>query len=212
LVVEFVVPGSVGAWDGRVVNTFANQRTAELTDVSAVGSGLAETITVVVIGLLLAVTLAAKRAWFLLGLVVLSLVMEVTVYLAVTHVVHRQRPIVEQLERLRPGASYPSGHTAAAFALYFSIAAVISFYAASRLTRNFAWAIAALVPLIVAISRVYRGMHHPTDAMAGLFMGAGCVIAALFAVRTAGVVARSRAAAGPDGSEVEGTAVVTGTA
>ena len=192
LLVQFLVPGRLGEWDGRVVADFMNHRTAPLTDLSAVGSGLAETLTVVTAGLVLTVVLLVKRAWQLLGLVVLCLVTEITVYLAVTAVVHRQRPLVEQLERLWPGASFPSGHTAAAVALYFSIAAVVTVYASGTLTRRLAWGAVVLVPVIVALSRIYRGMHHPTDAVAGLIMGIGCVGVALLAVRTAGVVAEHR--------------------
>jgi len=49
-----------------------------------------------------------------------------------------------------------------------------------------------VVPIVVALSRIYRGMHHPTDAIAGFLMGAGCVVVALLAVRTTGVVAARR--------------------
>ena len=186
LLVHVLVPGGFVDWDGRVVQTFVDGRTQWLTDASTVGSGLAETLTVVTVGAALSVVLLMKRAWPLLGFVVLSLVTEITVYMAVTAVIHRQRPILSQLERLREGASFPSGHTAAAVVLYFSIAAVVTYFASSTLTRRFAWAAVVVVPAIVAFSRIYRGMHNPTDAIAGLIMGIGCVCVALLAVRTAG--------------------------
>jgi undecaprenyl-diphosphatase len=196
LVVEVLVPGAVGDWDGRVVQSFVDGRTQWLTDASAVGSGLADTLTVVSVGTALALVLLVKRAWPLVGLVVLSLVVEITVYLAVTAVIHRQRPIVEQLEQLRQGASFPSGHTAAAFALYCSIAIVTAVCVSSALVRTVAWVAVGVVPVIVAVSRIYRGMHNPTDAAAGLVMGIGCVVVALLAVRTAGVVADRRRTGG----------------
>src|SRR4029079_14174343 len=105
-----------------------------------------ETLTVVTIGAVLAVALLVKRAWALLGVVVLSLVTEITVYLVVTNVVHRQRPFVEQLEQRRQGASYPSGHTAAAVVLYFSIALVVTAFATSALKRCIAWVAGAAGP------------------------------------------------------------------
>jgi len=194
LVVHLVVPGAVGSWDVSFVRTLAEHRTAPLTDASWVGSGLAETLTVVAVGLALTVFLLVKRAWALVGVVVLALVMEITVYLAVTNVIHRNRPFVVQLERRREGASFPSGHTAAAVVLYFLIAVVVSMYVTNALTRRIAWTAVVVVPIVVALSRIYRGMHHPTDAIAGFLMGAGCVVVALLAVRTAGVVAARRSA------------------
>jgi undecaprenyl-diphosphatase len=192
LLVEVLIPGPVNDWDGSVVRTFVDARTAPFTDASVVGSGLADTLTVITIGLVLAAILIVKRSWQLLGLVVLSLVIEVTVYAAVTEVIHRQRPIVEQLEQRRQGASFPSGHTAAAFALYFSIAVVVTVYASRTHWRRVVWAVVVVVPIVVAVSRIYRGMHNPTDATAGLIMGIGCAVVALTAVRVAGVVSERR--------------------
>lgn len=192
LLVHVLLHGSLGSWDEDVVRSFAGDRTGPLTDASWVGSGLAETLTVVTVGLILTGFLLLKRAWPAVGLVVLSLVLEITAYLAVTNVVHRQRPFVQQLEVRREGASFPSGHTAAAVVLYFLIAVVVTMYVSNALARRIAWAAVVVVPIIVAFCRIYRGMHHPTDAVAGVLMGAGCVAVALLAVRTAVVVANDR--------------------
>jgi undecaprenyl-diphosphatase len=46
------------------------------------------------------------------------------------------------------------------------------------------------IPLIVASSRMYRGMHHPLDTLAGLFIGIAALSLALLLTRVTGVVAR----------------------
>ena len=194
LLVEVLLPGRLGSWDLSVVNRFVGERTDPLTDASWVGSGFAETVVVVTAGLALTGFLLVKRAWPAAGLVVLSLVLEITAYAAVTTFVHRQRPFVEQLEQRRQGASYPSGHTAAAVVLYVLIAIVVTLYVKNPVARRVAWAAVVLVPIVVALSRIYRGMHHPTDAVAGVLMGTGCVVVALLAVRTASAVAADRRA------------------
>ena len=192
LLVHVLLHSALGSWDYDVVRSLAGDRTGPLTDASWIGSGLAETVTVVTVGLALTAFLLVKRAWPVAALVVLSLVLEITMYFAVTTAVHRQRPFVVQLERRREGASFPSGHTAAAVVLYFVIAVVVTMYVSNARTRRIVWAAVAIVPVVVALSRIYRGMHHPTDALAGALMGAGCVMVALLAVRTAGVVAGHR--------------------
>jgi undecaprenyl-diphosphatase len=52
----------------------------------------------------------------------------------------------------------------------------------SARVRATAWAIAALIPVIVAVSRLYREMHHLSDVIAGALIGFGaCAVAALLA-------------------------------
>jgi len=45
----------------------------------------------------------------------------------------------------------------------------------------------------VAMSRMYRGMHHPLDVAGGILIGVGAMMVVLFACRAAGVVARAPA-------------------
>jgi membrane-associated phospholipid phosphatase len=61
-----------------------------------------------------------------------------------------------------------------------------------RFVHVAAWTLAVLLPLIVAFSRMYRGMHHPTDAASGALMGLAAVACALLATRAADGVARLR--------------------
>ncbi len=86
--------------------------------------------------------------------------------------VGRQRPFVAQPADARviqqpppTTASFPSGHAAAAVAGAMSLGRV---WPAAR------WALAALAALI-AYSRIYVGVHYPTDVLAGLLLGAACV-------------------------------------
>ena len=88
--------------------------------------------------------------------------------------------------------SFPSGHTAAAVALYGSLAVVVWAETRSRLWRTLVIVFAVLGPIIVATSRVYRGMHNPTDVICGALIGMGCIAVAYFAVRTGVAVARDR--------------------
>ena len=174
------------------VRWFEERRRPWLTDLSTAGTWLADTYVVVGVGVVLLAVLAAKRRWQPFGILFLSLIAEATLYYAVTLAVPRRRPAVEQLEQLRPDASYPSGHSAAAFALYFSIAVAVTCFTRHRWVRHTAWAVVVCAPIIVAVSRVYRGMHHPTDVIAGYSMGVGCVIIALAATRAGAAVRTDR--------------------
>jgi membrane-associated phospholipid phosphatase len=115
---------------------------------------------------------------------------EAATYMATVLFIDRPRPHVVRLEDLGPGRSYPSGHTAAAVVMYVGIAMIVCKYVRNRVARSVAIVMAILAPLAVAIARVYRGMHHPLDAIAGALLGFAALYVGLLVAR---VVAASYA-------------------
>ena len=67
--------------------------------------------------------------------------------------------------------SYPSGHALLSSAIYISFAAIIAELAASHWTRAYIVACAFLLAGLVGISRVYLGVHYPSDVLAGWAIG-----------------------------------------
>ncbi|MFN3689514.1 MAG: phosphatase PAP2 family protein [Fimbriimonadales bacterium] len=62
--------------------------------------------------------------------------------------------------------SFPSGHTATAFALAFWV------FLLTRGTRHRLWGYGALLLAgLVGLSRIYRGVHYPSDVLAGALIG-----------------------------------------
>ena len=62
----------------------------------------------------------------------------------------------------------------------------------SRRGRIAVWAIAVAIPVVVAAARMYRGMHHPLDMLAGVLVGIAALALVVFVARVTGVVARRR--------------------
>ncbi|MGB8857676.1 MAG: phosphatase PAP2 family protein, partial [Ilumatobacteraceae bacterium] len=131
---------------------------------------------------------------------VVSLVIEAAAFIAVTTVVGRNRPDVPRLDGSPVGSSFPSGHVAAA-AAYAAIAVVVFLHTRKRWARVVAVVLSALVPAIVALSRLYRGMHFFSDTLAGIVLGGAAVaLAAVVLARSpegAAVVSPSAGAADP---------------
>ena len=94
-------------------------------------------------------------------------------------------------------ASFPSGHTAASVAVYAGLVLLLTSRIRHRTARVVAWALAVLLPAFVAMSRMYRGMHHPLDVAGGLVVGVAAILVLLFACRAAGVAAKRSAVAAP---------------
>jgi PAP2 superfamily. len=89
-------------------------------------------------------------------------------------------------------SSFPSGHTGAAIVTYIALAIVISSHLRNAALRVAIWILAALLPIYVGLFPRVPRMHHPTDVMASVVLGAGALCFALVAVHATAVVAERR--------------------
>lgn len=88
----------------------------------------------------------------------------------VKHLVRRSRPAVESLVTAN-GYSFPSGHAMNNAALYFTLFFLTYRYMKKGILKNIILVLLVLIPLIIAFSRVYVGVHYTTDVLAGLSLG-----------------------------------------
>jgi membrane-associated phospholipid phosphatase len=168
------------------------QRTPFWDDVSYITSHLADRYVLIpLIGAAL-IFFAIRRRWRLGSFVLQSALAEVLCYAIVVYFVSRPRPPVVQMDPFDLSHSYPSGHVAASVAVYGSLTLLLAAHFRDIRVRVAIWTVGALFPLVVIASRIYRGEHHPIDVTAGVLMGAGALVVALFAGRTARRVAEIR--------------------
>jgi undecaprenyl-diphosphatase len=185
---EWILPGAITRADGSVNRWLARGRTPLETDLSWVGSHLAESVTVIALGILVVVICCFRRKFLAAIFLGVAIAVEGAAYLATVQVIDRHRPRVVRLDDLGSGASYPSGHVAAAVAVYVGIALIVFAYTRNPWARGTAVFFAIFAPVAVAIARVYRGMHHPIDVASGALMGLGCIAVGLLVARVVGIV------------------------
>ena len=82
------------------------------------------------------------------------------------------------------GASFPSGHATLSAATYLTIGALLAHVQEQRRVKAYIHVTAIVLALLIGVSRVYLGVHWPTDVLAGWCVGAAwsilCVTAASF--------------------------------
>ena len=67
--------------------------------------------------------------------------------------------------------SFPSGHSLLAAILYLTLGALLARFAARRRTKVYLLTVALFATFMIGSSRVYLGVHYPTDVLAGWCAG-----------------------------------------
>lgn len=172
-------------------------RTPDRSAVSDVFSTLADTHVVIAVtavaALVLGVTLRRWREPLFLAAAVTA---QAVVFFLATLIIDRSRPDVPKMDESPPTSSFPSGHTSAAVALYAGLALLLALQARRTWVRAACWAL-LLVPVGVALSRMYRGMHHPSDVAASFLNGGACLLVMARSVLDRGIAWGRRATGTP---------------
>jgi membrane-associated phospholipid phosphatase len=164
--------GSFHAADLSVDTWLARHRTGPLNVITYIGTTMAQTTTAVGVTVVVVLVLRWRLGrWHESGVFLTLMAGELLIFLGVTATVHRPRPPVARLDVAPETSSFPSGHTAAAMVLYGGIAIMILWVYGSRPATRVIAGVLFCVPVIVALSRLYRGMHYPTDVLGGALLG-----------------------------------------
>jgi membrane-associated phospholipid phosphatase len=184
LVSDILPSSAIGRWDADVPRRLVEYRQQDGISESKFITMLSATPTIITLTVLAAAVFRwTFGRWRESLLVIYAVVGETAIFMATTLLIDRPRPSVPHLDVAPPTSSFPSGHTAAAVCFYGSVAAIVVWHSRKRWVAVVAVIVCAAVPLTIAASRVYRGMHYPTDVLAGALLGAIWLSIVLFYVR-----------------------------
>jgi undecaprenyl-diphosphatase len=182
--------------DRTIPHWFAAHRSAGWTRWSLVFTTLGATQAILIVSVATCVVfLAVTRRWRPVVYIAVVMFGELAAFLAAAAVVKRPRPGVSHLDSHLPTSAYPSGHMAATTCLYIAIAVLVIGHA--RGWWRWLFLIPAIgMPVLVGLSRMYRGEHHPTDITGSLIFAALWLTAATLAIKPSMGTRRARAVPG----------------
>lgn len=173
------------SWDDDVTMWMADHRIAVFDTITAVLSRGGDTVSVVAFAVVVEIVLVVQRRWWVLLIVPIGLGLELATFLTVNAIVGRPRPTVPPLGSQPTTSSFPSGHTAATVVLWGAVALVFWSVSSRQRVRSVAYVVVGVLACAVGTARVYRGMHHPSDVIAGGLMGLTVLGVTVLAVRVA---------------------------
>ena len=173
-----VMEGETLAFDRAIVQSFRKAddlsrpigpRWVEgaLLDVTALGGPTVITLTVLaVVGFLL-----LQARYHSAVAIVLTAASGEVLNAALKAAFMRPRPEVVPHLRAAFETSFPSGHAMQSAIIYLTLGAMLMRLSDRRLTKIYCCTVAMLATFLVGLSRVYLGVHYPTDVLAGWIVG-----------------------------------------
>ena len=181
-----VLEGSTQAFDEAVLNWVATHRSESLNGIALEITALGNFATLAVLVLTVSAFLWLTRHRVSMALLMIAVTGGGILNSVLKDLFDRPRPTTIEWGTDVVTHSFPSGHSMAAAIAYGCVAYLCGRLGPSMKLRLTTWIGAALLVLAIGASRVYLGVHYPSDVVAGYIAGlawTAFVISGLTAVR-----------------------------
>ena len=159
------------ALDDNITAWFVFHATPLLTQVSRTVTFLGSVGFLTTASVFIGVVLAIRRSFYRLFALVLAVGGGALLNLALKHLFHRQRPVLENPLVTLASYGFPSGHTMGATIFYGVIALIVTYSIRTWSRRVFVGWLASLVIALIGASRIYLGAHYFTDVIGAIAIG-----------------------------------------
>jgi undecaprenyl-diphosphatase len=159
------------ALDDNIKSWFAAHSTPALTTISRVVTFFGSVGFLSSASVVTGVVLAIRRSFYRLLALALAAGGGALLNIALKHLFHRQRPVLENPLVTLSSYGFPSGHTMGATIFYGVLALIVTYWMRSWSRRVLAGWLAASVIALIGASRIYLGAHYFTDVIGAVAVG-----------------------------------------
>lgn len=122
--------------------------------------------------LLVIIYLMLRRRYRLAWFVAAAIGLGITFSTLLKSLYDRPRPALVPHETLVASSSFPSGHSMMSAVCFLTLGAILASMRSERALKAFFLGVAVFLVVSVGLSRIYLGVHYPTDVLAGWIAGA----------------------------------------
>lgn len=181
-----VLSGTTQRFDEAVLTWVAEHRSALADQIALEITALGNFATLFVLMLIVSVFLWVSRHKISVALLMTAVAGGAILNSFLKEIFNRPRPTIVEAGTDVMTLSFPSGHAMVSFIAYGCVAFLVGRLGPNRTVRILTWSFAALLILAIGASRVYLGVHYPSDVLAGFTAGLAWlafVISGITAVR-----------------------------
>jgi undecaprenyl-diphosphatase len=152
-------------------------------DVTALGSAP----TLVIAVLAVAGFLALAKAWRVAIFTLLACGGGLALSSLLKYTIDRPRPELVPHGNQIYTSSFPSGHSMMSAVVYLTLAALVARVLEKKRLKGYTLGVAVMLTLLVGVSRIYLGVHWPSDVLAGWSAGAAWALGCWLVARWVGL-------------------------
>lgn len=168
--------------DTALLKFIASFRTPALNSIAVDFTALGSTTVLTLVTIVFVILMTLRKRFDLVGHIILASCSAGFLSGSLKLFFGRERPtVVEKLVYVQ-NHSYPSGHSLASAAIYLTLTLVLCRLLPTNFQRGIVLVVAATIVGLIGVSRIYLGVHYPSDVLAGFLIGTSlAVLLAAFA-------------------------------
>ena len=171
LITVLMITNNTKVFDDTIYKYIFSLRNDLLDTIFKTITKFGDTITIIIMVFVLLIFLGKENIYKL----ILTVVTTVLTNQGLKHIIRRIRP--EHIRLIKEkGYSYPSGHSMIAIATYGLLIYLVYKNVKNKLLKTILILLLLILILGIGISRVYLGVHYPTDVLAGFTIALPIII------------------------------------
>ncbi|MED3727587.1 phosphatase PAP2 family protein [Priestia filamentosa] len=179
---DTLVEEELHTFDITIIDWIQSFISDKLTKILETLTFLGSAKAVIAISILIIILMLFNKKWWETLFFVVAVLGSSLFNLLLKFIFQRTRPSIHPLIT-ETGYSFPSGHSMVSFVLYGMITYFLVLFYVKRFVKIITILFFSLLVLLIGISRIYLGVHYPSDVLAGFAVGGTWLIICLIVLK-----------------------------